>query len=112
MVNGINFNGNVDKTNQTGKVKTNNSKALHKFTPLWANYFNRFTHSSAVKSAENNTIEDMKGSMSPVVYAALQKADEKFAHVSDRVIQNKNNENLVIKDSDYIPDRQYEEAEV
>ena len=108
MVDGINFNGNVQGTKNGRQIKQNNV-VLPKF--VFADYFNRFT-AAKPQVLLNDRLTDLQGSLSPAAFAALLQVQDNFSNVPDTVLRNTQNENLVIKDSDFIPDREYEEAEV
>ena len=109
MVYGINFNGNIQGPKKGGQIKQKNTAAFPKL--VFAGYFNKSTVAAA-QAPKNDTIADLQGSLSPAVFAALLKAQDNFSSVPDTVLRNTKNENLVIKDSDYIPDRDFAEAEV
>ena len=109
MVDGINFNGNVQGPKNGGQIKQKNTAALPN---VFAGYFNKSTATTTAQAPQNDTLADLQGTLSPAVFAALLKVQDNFSGVPDTVLRNTKNENLVIKDSDYIPDREYAEAEV
>jgi len=111
MVDGINFNGGVTGPNKGGKVKQQDSAVLPNIGAVWGGVKFYAPSNSVKSSGVEASISSMSNRMSPVVYSALQSVASNFETVPSKVLRNKG-EQLVIADNDYIPDREYADAEV
>lgn len=116
MVDGINFNGrsnNVSKTDNGNNVRQNNTAALPNMSTVW-NGVQFYTPASTTTSQPmgEQTVSDMQQRLSPAIYEALQAVAQNFDSVPYTVMRNTDQAQLVIDPKDYIPDREFAQAEV
>lgn len=110
MVDRINFKSNITRTTNNTPVNRAATKGINNF---WTNYFNKKPDVAAnFEDSKNATLDRLKNKFSPATYQVLQDVDRNFANVSETVARNTKQENLVIDDAYYIPDREYADTEV